>query len=420
MCNSTALRPRLCDRGRSPKICSSASGPRSDCNRWPGRSKRSSNNRSNTRSTARSSGGRSPSSRRYSTIWRCSRAKSRQPALLPTPPRRRARARKLRSARSRSPRCAAARRPAPARRSLIKSTEPWASHTSTRCIMLRAGCGRGVRSSATRRCGLPVSGGWSRSAAPTSSGPLSPQDREAPMSFSFRFDPVELPPEAKELREEVRGFVREEIEAGTFSPYGGKGSFSREFSRKVGAKGWIGMTWPEKYGGHDRSHLERYVVTEEMLAARAPTRAHSTADRQSGPVILRYGREEIKQKILPQIAHGELCFCIGLSEPNSGSDVFAASTRATKTDGGWLVNGRKIWTSGAHHADYMIALLRTSPSTKENRRHGLTQFLVEMKTPGITTRPVINLTGGHDFNEVVFDDAFLPDSHLIGDVDMAG
>ena len=105
------------------------------------------------------------------------------------------------------------------------------------------------------------------------------------------------------------------------------------------------MTWPKKYGGHERSQLERYVVTEEMLAAHAPTRAHSTADRQSGPVILRYGQEEIRQKILPQIAAGELCFCIGLSEPNSGSDVFAASTRATKTDGGWLVNGRKIWTS---------------------------------------------------------------------------
>ena len=105
------------------------------------------------------------------------------------------------------------------------------------------------------------------------------------MSFSFRFDPVELPPEAKELREEVRAFLREEIEAGTFSPDGGKGSFSREFSRKVGAKGWIGMTWPKKYGGHERSQLERYVVTEEMLAARAPTRAHSTADRQSGPVL---------------------------------------------------------------------------------------------------------------------------------------
>jgi len=156
-----------------------------------------------------------------------------------------------------------------------------------------------------------------------------------------------------------------------------------------------------------------------MLAHRAPTRAYSTADRQSGPVILRYGQQEVKDKILPRIASGELCFCIGLSEPNSGSDVFAASTRATKTDGGWLVNGRKIWTSNAHNSDYMIALLRTSPSTKENRRHGLTQFLIALNTPGITTRPIVNLTGGHDFNEVVFDDAFVPDLHLIGEVDMA-
>ena len=168
------------------------------------------------------------------------------------------------------------------------------------------------------------------------------------MTTSFRFDPVELPPEAKELRQEVRAFLHQEAEAGTLASHRGKGGFSREFSRKMGARGWIGMTWPKKYGGHERSQLERYVVTEEMLAAHAPTRAHSTADRQSGPVILRYGQEEVRQRILPRIAAGELCFCIGLSEPNSGSDVFAASTRATKTDGGWLVNGRKIWTSNAH------------------------------------------------------------------------
>src|SRR5271170_1039595 len=239
------------------------------------------------------------------------------------------------------------------------------------------------------------------------------------MTTSFRFDPVELPPEAKELRQEVRAFLRHEEEAGTFSPHNGKGGFSREFSRKMGAKGWIGMTWPRQYGGHERSQLERYVVTEEMLAAHAPTRAHSTADRQSGPVILRYGQEEIRQKILPQIAAGELCFCIGLSEPNSGSDVFAASTRATKTDGGWLVNGRKIWTSNAHQADYMIGLLRTSNKTPENHRHGLTQFLIDMKSKGITIRPIINLTGAHDFNEVIFDDVFVPDLHMIGEVDMA-
>jgi acyl-CoA dehydrogenase len=239
------------------------------------------------------------------------------------------------------------------------------------------------------------------------------------MSTTFRFDPVELPPKAREVRDEVRAFLAAEIAAGTFAPEGRRGGFSREFSRKVGARGWIGMTWPKQYGGHERSQLERYVVIEEMLAAGAPTRAHSTADRQSGPVLLRYGQEEVKRQILPRIARGELCFCIGLSEPNSGSDVFAASTRASKTEGGWLVNGRKIWTSNAHQSDYMIALLRTSPPTKENRRHGLTQFLIDMKTPGITIRPIINLTGAHDFNEVVFDDAFVPDSHLIGTVDMA-
>src|SRR5207237_6760901 len=153
---------------------------------------------------------------------------------------------------------------------------------------------------------------------PTSSGPSSPKVREASMNTSCRFDPIELPPEAKGLRQEVRAFLRQEIEAGGFSPDGGKGSFSREFSRKVGAKGWIGMTWPKKYGGHERSHLERYVVTEEMLAHRAPTRHYSTADRQSGPVILRYGQDAVKEDILPRIASGELCFCIGLSEPNSG------------------------------------------------------------------------------------------------------
>jgi acyl-CoA dehydrogenase len=241
------------------------------------------------------------------------------------------------------------------------------------------------------------------------------------MAYNFHFDPVELPPEARELRKEVRAFLREEIAAGTFSSDGDRQPFSvaKTFARKVGAKGWIGMTWPKQYGGHERSHLERYVVIEELLAHRAPTRAFSTADRQSGPMILRYGQEEVKRSFLPRIASGELCFCIGLSEPNSGSDVFAASTRATKTDGGWLVNGRKIWTSNAHNSDYMIALLRTSPPTKENRRHGLTQFLIDAKSPGITIRPIVNLTGQHDFNEVFFDDVFVPDLHLIGEVDNA-
>ena len=241
------------------------------------------------------------------------------------------------------------------------------------------------------------------------------------MPYSFRFESPTLPEAARTLRREVRAFLRQEIDRGSFDPAaeGGDAGFSPEFSRKVGARGWIGITWPKAYGGGERSHLERYVVIEEMLAHRAPVRAHWTADRQSGPMILKYGAEAVKRRIIPQIIRGEAHFCIGLSEPNSGSDVFAASTKATKTEGGWLINGRKIWTSGAHRATHMIGLFRTSPATKENRRHGLSQFLVEMKTSGITVRPIQNLTGNRDFNEVVFDDAFVPDEHLLGEKDMA-
>ena len=242
------------------------------------------------------------------------------------------------------------------------------------------------------------------------------------MATELTFDPIRLPRECVVLREEVRAFLAKEMDAGTFAPNaagGIDGAFSPEFSRKVGAKGWIGMTWPKKYGGRERSFLERYVVTEEFRVANAPVRLHFVADRQSGPMILRYGSERVKADILPRICKGEVCFAIGMSEPNSGSDLFAAKTRATQTKGGWLINGTKIWTSSAHHADYLIGLFRTSQPTKENRRHGLTQFLVDMKTPGITVNPIYQMTGQHDFNEVVFQDAFMPDDHVLGEVDGA-
>ena len=241
------------------------------------------------------------------------------------------------------------------------------------------------------------------------------------MSTDLRFDQIRLPPECDALRAEVRAFIAEEVAAGTFAPdrpWHGD-SHDRGFSRRVGAKGWIGMTWPKKYGGYERSFLERYVVTEEFRAASAPVRSHFVADRQSGPILLKYAPEHIKQDILPRICRGELCFVIGMSEPGSGSDLFAAKTKATKTDGGWRINGTKIWTSNAHVADYMLALFRTSPATKENRRHGLTQFLVDMKSPGIKVNPIYQMTGQHDFNEVVFDDAFVPDDHLLGEIDRA-
>jgi acyl-CoA dehydrogenase len=241
------------------------------------------------------------------------------------------------------------------------------------------------------------------------------------MNQSLSFDPVTLPPQADAMRSRVRHFLAREIDAGTFEPGLGPGlnRHSPEFSRKCGAQGFIGMTWPKEYGGHQHSFLERYVVTEELLAVGAPVWAHWVADRQSGPVLLRYAGEEIRRELLPRIARGECYFCIGMSEPDSGSDLFAARSKAERADGGWCINGRKIWTSNAHRSHYMIALLRTSPPREDNRRHGLSQFLIDMQTPGITVTPIINITGNHDFNEVVFDDVVVPESHLIGEVDMA-
>ena len=241
------------------------------------------------------------------------------------------------------------------------------------------------------------------------------------MPANLRFDQIRLPPQCEILRREVRAFIAQEVAAGTFDPTRPRNGDlpNAQLSRRIGARGWIGMTWPKRYGGQERSFLERYVVTEEFRVANAPVRLHFVADRQSGPILLKYAPEHIKMDILPRICRGELCFVIGMSEPGAGSDLFAARTRARKTSGGWLINGSKVWTSHAHVAHYMLGLFRTSPPTRENRRHGLTQFLVEMGAPGIRVNPIYQMTGEHDFNEVVFEDAFVPDDHVLGEIDGA-
>ena len=241
------------------------------------------------------------------------------------------------------------------------------------------------------------------------------------MPANLRFDQIRLPPQCETLRREVRAFIAQEVAAGTFDPSRPRNGDlpNAQLSRRIGARGWIGMTWPKRYGGQERSFLERYVVTEEFRVANAPVRLHFVADRQSGPILLKYAPEHIKMDILPRICRGELCFVIGMSEPGAGSDLFAARTRARKTSGGWLINGSKVWTSHAHVAHYMLGLFRTSPPTRENRRHGLTQFLVEMGAPGIRVNPIYQMTGEHDFNEVVFEDAFVPDDHVLGEIDGA-
>lgn len=230
----------------------------------------------------------------------------------------------------------------------------------------------------------------------------------------FRFDPFTLPAEAEALRGEVRAFLAEAL--AEISPSERALSWSGAnpaFSRKVGTKGWIGMTWPKVYGGGERSSFERFVVLEEMLAAGAPVGAHWVADRQSGPMLLRYGTEAQRREILPRIVKGECFFCIGMSEPDSGSDLASVRTKAQRVDGGYRVTGRKLWTSYAHAAHMMIGLFRTH-SDPENRHAGLSQFLVDLKSPGITIRPIRNLAGEGHFNEVIFDDVFLAEDLRIG------
>ena len=228
----------------------------------------------------------------------------------------------------------------------------------------------------------------------------------------FRFDPVELPPEALAMRGEVREFIEQHQEVMKFP----RGDFNREFSRAMGRKGWIGMTWPKQYGGGERSAFERYVLIEEMLAAGAPLGAHYTGDRQSGPNILRFGTEEQKQFFCPKIAAGELTFCIGMSEPNSGSDLAGTRTRAVKIDGGYKINGSKLWTSNAHRADYAILFCKMAgDGGQEPDRHaGGTQFLLDLKLPGIEIRPVLDLLGEHHFNEIFLSDVVVPQNRLLG------
>ena len=224
----------------------------------------------------------------------------------------------------------------------------------------------------------------------------------------------ELPPEAETLRREIRMFIAEEREAGRLPPPRKIGlGFDREMSRRIGARGWIGMTWPKAYGGQERTALERYVVTEELLAAAVPVGAHWVADRQSGPVLLKFGTEVQRRAYLPRIVTGDLTFSIGMSEPESGSDLASLKARAEKIDGGWRINGRKIWTTNAHHAQYMIVLVRTSEATG-SRHEGISQLIVDLSLPGVTISPIVSMANEHDFNEVLFEDVVVGEDALIG------
>ncbi|SCU95970.1 Acyl-CoA dehydrogenase [Cupriavidus necator] len=226
---------------------------------------------------------------------------------------------------------------------------------------------------------------------------------------------VTIPPEDEALRAPIRAFLQEAlrdvpapVRARTWMGFDG------EFSRALARQGWIGLSLPREYGGAGRSAFARFVLVEELIAAGAPVSAHWFADRQTAPLILRYGSEAQKQFFLPRLIRGEIFICIGMSEPDTGSDLSSVRTRAVRTGTGWRLNGRKIWTTSAHRAQYMCALVRTS-GEHGDRHQGLSQVLIDLSLPGITARPIRDLAGDGHFCEVVFEDVDLPADALVGE-----
>lgn len=225
----------------------------------------------------------------------------------------------------------------------------------------------------------------------------------------------QLPAEDEALRPVIRAFIADHVKDLPLDVRARSWQgFSRDFSRALGQAGFLGLTLPTEYGGHGRGPFARFVVVEELLSAGAPVAGHWIADRQSAPLILNYGTEEQRQAYIPRICRGEALFCIGMSEPGSGSDLASVRTRAEPTaSGGWLLNGQKIWTTNAPHSDYMIALVRTSGGV-EDRHKGLSQLIIDLKAPGVTVRPIVDLAGDSHFAEVFFDNVELGADALIG------
>jgi len=220
------------------------------------------------------------------------------------------------------------------------------------------------------------------------------------------------------LRAQVRSFLADQLAAGAFTPSvdAWLSGWDETFTAALAARGWLGMTVPKEYGGHGRTFLERFVVTEELLAAGAPVAAHWIADRQIVPSLLKYGTDAQKQQFLPRIVAGTCFFAIGMSEPDSGSDLASVRTRAVRVDGGWSLSGTKVWTSGAQHAHAFIVLARTAPVNPAHRHGGLSQFIVDLRSPGVEIRPIISMNGAHHFNEVILDGLFVSDAMVFGQI----
>ena len=221
--------------------------------------------------------------------------------------------------------------------------------------------------------------------------------------------------EQERFRQEVRAFLEEELRQGSFEPRCDAWiqGFSPEFTKKVAQRGWIGLTWPKEYGGQGRSNIERFILTEEMLRYGAPAAYHWFTDRQIGRAVIAFGTEEQRQELLPRILRGEIYIGLGMSEPGSGSDLASLQTRAVEDGDDFIIDGQKMWTSGGSLMDYIYLVVRTDPDAPKHR--GISELIIEANLPGITIRPVIDITGSEAWAEVFFDNVRASRRCLIGE-----
>ena len=225
--------------------------------------------------------------------------------------------------------------------------------------------------------------------------------------------------EQKKFREEVQDFLKLELEQGSFEPRQNAwmDGFSKEFSRKMSKKGWIGLTWPKEYGGQGRSYIDRTIMQEEMLKAGAPLAFHFLGDRQIGPTLIRFGSDELKKEFLPKIINAESSFCLCMSEPDAGSDLASVRTTAIEEGNDYAINGQKVWTTLGHMADFGWLLAKTNLNPNLPKHKTLSEFLLDMKSPGVAVQPLMNILGIHSLNEVFLDDVKIPKDRLIGEKD---
>ena len=215
-----------------------------------------------------------------------------------------------------------------------------------------------------------------------------------------------------DLREFVTGELPDDWEGSGRWPEENDWDLTRKLRKKLAARGWLTMHWPEEYGGQNASPVRSAIFNEEMSYLRAPGR-DIFGVRMLGPTLMIHGTEEQKQTHLTPVARGEVQWCQGYSEPESGSDLASLNTRAVLDGDDFVINGSKIWTTMAHKADWIMLLTRTDPDAPKHR--GISFILVDMKSPGVEVRPIINMTNGHEFNEILFNNVRAPRRNVVGE-----